>query len=71
MGDDTWFQMDTGVRVVDLVATPEGARLYQVAGFRERAFPSMRLLMQQPLVAQGGEIPSGETTRLPAAVPVL
>jgi hypothetical protein len=24
------------------------ARLYQLAGFRERAFPSMRLLMQQP-----------------------
>jgi ribosomal protein S18 acetylase RimI-like enzyme len=44
----TWFQTDTGVRVVDLAATPEGARLYQLAGFRERAFPSMRLLMQQP-----------------------
>ena len=44
----TWFQTDTGVRVVDLAAAPEGARLYQLAGFRERAFPSMRLLMQQP-----------------------
>ena len=43
----TWFQTDTCVRVVDLTATPEGARLYQLAGFRERTFPSMRLLMQQ------------------------
>jgi ribosomal protein S18 acetylase RimI-like enzyme len=44
----SWFHTDTGVRVVDLAATQEGARLYQLAGFRERAFPSMRLLMQRP-----------------------
>lgn len=37
----TWF--DTGVRVVHLSATPEGARMYQAAGFRETVFPSMRL----------------------------
>ena len=43
----TWFQTDTGVRVVDLVATVEGAGLYQSAGFSERAFPSMRLRMRR------------------------
>lgn len=42
-----WFQTDTGVRVVDLTATPDGAAMYQAAGFRESAFPSMRLLMPQ------------------------
>ena len=43
----TWFQTDTGVRVVDLAATVEGVGLYQSAGFSERAFPSMRLRMQR------------------------
>jgi len=38
----TWFHTDTGVRVVHLNATPEGAIMYQAAGFREPAFPSMR-----------------------------
>ena len=47
----TWFDTDTGVRVVDLAATTDGARLYQLAGFRERNFPSMRLMMQQPPLA--------------------
>ena len=39
----TWFQTETGVRVVHLSATPEGATMYQAAGFREPAYPSMRL----------------------------
>jgi ribosomal protein S18 acetylase RimI-like enzyme len=44
----TWFQTDTDVRVVHLNATPEGAGMYQSAGFREPAFPSMRLLLERP-----------------------
>ena len=44
----TWFDTDTDVRVVHLNATPEGAGMYQSAGFREPAFPSMRLLLQRP-----------------------
>jgi hypothetical protein len=36
------------VRVVHLNATPEGAGMYQSAGFREPAFPSMRLLLERP-----------------------
>jgi hypothetical protein len=40
-------QLDTGVRVVNLKATPGGAGMYQSAGFREPAFPSMRMLLQQ------------------------
>jgi ribosomal protein S18 acetylase RimI-like enzyme len=44
----TWFRKDIGVRVIDLAATPDGARLYELAGFRERPVPSMRLLIQQP-----------------------
>lgn len=44
----TWFRTDTGVRVVDLNATPDGAGIYRAAGFRESTFPSMRMLMQQP-----------------------
>jgi ribosomal protein S18 acetylase RimI-like enzyme len=43
----TWFDTDTGVRVVDLNATPEGAGMYQLAGFTEPAFPSMRLLLRR------------------------
>jgi ribosomal protein S18 acetylase RimI-like enzyme len=38
-----WFHEDTGVRVVHFSATPEGAIIYRAAGFRETAFPSMRL----------------------------
>ena len=44
----TWFHTDTDVRVVHLNATPEGAGMYQSAGFREPAFPSMRLLLERP-----------------------
>ena len=44
----TWFHTDTDVRVVHLKATPEGAGMYQSAGFREPAFPSMRLLLERP-----------------------
>src|SRR5665648_315847 len=44
----TWFHTDTDVRVVHLNATLEGARMYQSAGFREPAFPSMRLLLERP-----------------------
>ena len=44
----TWFDTDTGVRVVHLNATPDGAGMYQSAGFREPAFPSMRLLLRRP-----------------------
>jgi GNAT superfamily N-acetyltransferase len=43
----TWFHTDTGVRVVHLSATPEGASVYQAAGFREPAFPSMRLQLDR------------------------
>jgi len=43
----TWFHTDTDVRVVHLNATPEGAGMYQSAGFREPAFPSMRLLLER------------------------
>jgi GNAT superfamily N-acetyltransferase len=43
----TWFHTDTGVRVVHLNATPEGAIMYQAAGFREPAFPSMRLQLDR------------------------
>ena len=43
-----WFDTDTGVGVVHLNATPEGATMYQLAGFREPAFPSMRLLLRRP-----------------------
>jgi ribosomal protein S18 acetylase RimI-like enzyme len=39
----TWFQTDTHVRVVHLNATPDGAAMYKSAGFREPAFPAMRL----------------------------
>jgi ribosomal protein S18 acetylase RimI-like enzyme len=39
----TWFDTDTGVRVVHLSATPEGSGMYTSAGFREARFPSMRL----------------------------
>jgi len=42
-----WFHTDTGVRVVHLSATPEGASMYQAAGFREPAFPSMRLSLDR------------------------
>jgi len=44
----TWFQTDTDVRVVTLNATPDGAVMYQSAGFCEPAFPLMRMLMQRP-----------------------
>jgi len=44
----TWFQTDTSVRVVHLSATPEGAGMYQSAGFYEPAFPSMRLQLKRP-----------------------
>ncbi|MHB8188757.1 MAG: GNAT family N-acetyltransferase [Dermatophilaceae bacterium] len=44
----TWFDTDTCVRVVHLNATPEGTTMYQSAGFREPAFPSMRLLLPRP-----------------------
>lgn len=44
----TWFHADTGVRVVHLSATPEGAGLYRAAGFREAAYPSMRLKLDRP-----------------------
>jgi GNAT superfamily N-acetyltransferase len=44
----TWFETETSVRVVHLSATPDGAGLYQSAGFREPAFPSMRLLLKGP-----------------------
>lgn len=44
----TWFETDTAVRVVDLNATPDGAGMYQAAGFGEPAFPSMRLLLRRP-----------------------
>jgi ribosomal protein S18 acetylase RimI-like enzyme len=43
----TWFQTDTDVRVVHLSATPEGASMYQAAGFREPAYPSMRLQLDR------------------------
>ncbi|MEO6142552.1 MAG: GNAT family N-acetyltransferase [Dermatophilaceae bacterium] len=43
-----WFKTDTEVGVVHLNATPEGATMYQLAGFREPAFPSMRLLLRRP-----------------------
>jgi len=43
----TWFHADTGVRVVHLNATPEGAIMYRAAGFREPAFPSMRLQLDR------------------------
>jgi RimJ/RimL family protein N-acetyltransferase len=42
-----WFQTDTGVRVVHLSATPGGASMYQAAGFREPAFPWMRLQLDR------------------------
>jgi len=45
-----WFHTDTGVRVVHLNATPEGAGMYQSAGFSEPLFPSMRLLLERPAV---------------------
>jgi ribosomal protein S18 acetylase RimI-like enzyme len=44
----SWFDTDTGVRVVDLNATPDGAGMYQSAGFGEPAFPSMRLHLRRP-----------------------
>lgn len=44
----SWFHTDTGVCVVSLNATPDGAGLYRSAGFREPAFPSMRMVMQRP-----------------------
>ena len=44
----TWFDTDTGVRVVDLNATPDGAGIYQSAGFGEPSFPSMQLLLRRP-----------------------
>jgi len=44
----SWFNTDTDVRVVHLNATPEGAGMYHSAGFREPAFPSMRLLLERP-----------------------
>ena len=47
----TWFDTDTSVRVVHLNATPEGATMYLSAGFREPAFPSMRLLLLRPTVS--------------------
>jgi ribosomal protein S18 acetylase RimI-like enzyme len=43
----TWFDTDTGVSVVHLSATPEGSGMYTSAGFREAAFPSMRLRLQR------------------------
>jgi GNAT superfamily N-acetyltransferase len=43
-----WFDTETAVRVVHLDATPEGAGMYQSAGFRESAFPSMRLRLERP-----------------------
>jgi ribosomal protein S18 acetylase RimI-like enzyme len=43
----TWFHTDTGVRVVHLNATPEGVLMYRAAGFREPAFPSMRLQLDR------------------------
>jgi ribosomal protein S18 acetylase RimI-like enzyme len=43
----TWFHEDTGVRVVHLNATPEGVTMYRAAGFREPAFPSMRLQLDR------------------------
>lgn len=44
----TWFDTDTRVCVIHLNATPDGAGMYQSAGFREAAFPSMRLLLTRP-----------------------
>jgi ribosomal protein S18 acetylase RimI-like enzyme len=44
----TWFHTDTDVRVVHLNATPEGAGMYQSAGFREPTFLSMRLQLGRP-----------------------
>jgi len=44
----TWFDTDTSVEVVDLNATPDGAGMYQSAGFGEPAFPSMRLHLPRP-----------------------
>jgi ribosomal protein S18 acetylase RimI-like enzyme len=46
----TWFHTDTGVRVVQLSATPAGVGMYQSAGFSEPLFPSMRLLLERPAV---------------------
>jgi ribosomal protein S18 acetylase RimI-like enzyme len=43
----TWFHADTGVRVVHLNATPEGVIMYRAAGFRDPAFPSMRLQLDR------------------------
>ena len=43
----TWFQADTTVRAVHLNATPDGAIMYRAAGFREPAFPSMRLQLDR------------------------
>jgi GNAT superfamily N-acetyltransferase len=43
----TWYHTDTAVRVVHLNATPDGAGMYQSAGFRESVFPSMRLLLER------------------------
>ena len=43
----TCFHTDTRVRIVHLNATPEGASMYQAAGFREPAFTSMRLQLDQ------------------------
>jgi ribosomal protein S18 acetylase RimI-like enzyme len=43
----TWFHTDTGVRVVHLNATPEGAIMYRAMGFRDSAFPSMRLQLDR------------------------
>jgi len=43
----TWFHTDTGVRVVRLNSTPQGAIMYGAAGFRDSAFPSMRLQLDR------------------------
>ena len=44
----TWFETDTGVRVLHLNATPDGDGMYRSAGFREAAYPALRLLLQRP-----------------------
>jgi len=43
----TWFQTDTNVRVVHLSATPDGASMYQAAGFRVPTYSSLRLQLDR------------------------
>jgi hypothetical protein len=43
----TWFQKDTGVRVVNLHATLDGARMYPSAGFSNATLqPLTRALLR-------------------------